>query len=134
MPHKSSVPLYWRLNKARYRLIGVKCKGCNKVYFPPRPLCPKCRSRGTVEPYQLKGEGKVVSWTVIRAAPEGFEDQVPYAVAMIQLDDGGMIAGQIVDTIGGIEMGKKVRVVFRRMCADGSDGLIHYGLKWEVVG
>jgi uncharacterized OB-fold protein len=133
MPHTSSVPLYWRLNKPRYRLIGTKCITCSSVMFPPMPLCPKCRSRGKLEPYMLKGLGKVISWTVIRVAPGGFEDQVPYAVAMIELDEGTKIAGQIVNGIDGIEIGKKVKAVFRRMYTDGSSGLIHYGLKWEIV-
>lgn len=133
MPHTSSVPLYWRLNKPRYRLIGTKCGICNSVFFPPKSLCPNCRSRGKIEPFQLSGKGKVVSWTVIRVAPGGFEDQVPYAVAMIELDEGTKIAGQVVGTTDGIDIGKRVRAVFRRMYTDGAGGLIHYGLKWEIV-
>ncbi len=133
MSHTSSVPLYWRLNRPRYRLIGTKCSTCNEVFFPPRPLCPNCRSKGKTEPFQLKGNGTVISWTIIRVAPGGFEDQVPYAVAMIELDEGTKIAGQIVNTIDGIEIGAKVKAVFRRMYTDGSAGLIHYGLKWEIV-
>ncbi len=133
MPHTSSVPLYWRLNKPRYRLVGTRCSSCNEAFFPPKTLCPNCRSRGKIEPLEFKGTGKVISWTVIRVAPGGFEDQVPYAVAMIELDEGTKIAGQIVNTIDGIDIGKPVRAVFRRMYTDGSAGLIHYGLKWEIV-
>jgi uncharacterized OB-fold protein len=133
MPHTSSVPLYWRLNQPRYKLIGTRCKTCNKAFFPPASLCPNCRSRGQIEDFQFSGKGKIVSWTVIRVAPGGFEDQVPYAVAMIELDEGTMIAGQIVGNPDGMEIGKKVRAVFRRMYTDGSAGLIHYGLKWELA-
>jgi len=133
MPHRSSVPLYWRLSKSRYTLTGTKCTRCGSVYFPPRSLCPKCRSKGNLEDFRFSGKGKIISWTVIRAPPEGFEQQTPYAVAIIELDEGAKITGQIVSDLDKIEVGKPVRAVFRRMYADGPDGLIHYGIKWDIA-
>ncbi|RLJ07789.1 MAG: transcriptional regulator [Candidatus Aenigmatarchaeota archaeon] len=129
----SSIPLYWRLQKSRYNLIGSRCKTCGSLYFPPRQLCPRCRSKGQLEDYRFSGKGKIVSWTIIRAAPEGFEDQAPYAVAIIELEEGVKVPGQLVGRPDGIEIGKPVRAVFRRITEDGPAGLIHYGLKWEVV-
>ena len=133
MPHKSSVPLYWRLRKSKYNMIGSKCTGCGSVFFPPRQLCQKCRSKGKLEDFKFSGEGEIVSWTIIRTPPEGFEHQTPYAVAIIKLNEGTKIAGQIVSDIEKIQIGKKVRPVFRRLFTDGTDGLIHYGLKFEIV-
>ena len=133
MSYRSSVPLYWRLNKPRYTLSGTKCTKCSSVYFPPRPICPKCRSKGSLEEFRFSGKGKIVSWTVIRAPPEGFEQQVPYAVAIIELAEGTNIAGQLVSDMNNLSVGKNVRAVFRRMYADGADGLIHYGIKWEIA-
>lgn len=132
MSYRSSVPLYWRLNKPRYTLAGKKCAKCGSAYFPPRPLCQKCRSKGSMKDFTFSGKGKILSWTIIRAAPEGFEHQAPYAVAIIELKEGTNIAGQITSGIEKIEVGKPVRAVFRRMYADGSSGLIHYGVKWEI--
>lgn len=133
MSHNSSVPLYWRLKKSKYNLVGSKCKKCETTYFPPRLLCQKCRRKGELEDFKFSGEGEIVSWTVIRTAPEGFERQAPFPVAIIKLKEGSQISGQIVDGLENIEIGKRVRPVFRRLFTDGAEGLIHYGLKFKIV-
>jgi uncharacterized OB-fold protein len=75
----------------------------------------------------------IESFTVIRAAPEGFEKQSPYVVALIKLDEGTNISGQVVGSPDEVAAGKRVKPVFRRITQDGDDGLIHYGIKWEVA-
>lgn len=132
MPY-SSVPLFWRLKKPKYNLIGTKCMKCNSVYFPPRNLCPKCRRSGKIREFQFSGKGKIISYTVIRTPPEGFEEYAPYTVAVIRLDEGANITAQIVGDAEKIKIGKRVHPVFRKMFEDGSNGLIHYGLKFELV-
>ena len=133
MPHRSSIPLYWRLKKSKYRLVGTRCMQCSSVFFPPRNICHTCRRKGKVEEFAFSGNGSIVSFTIIRAAPEGFEQYAPYAVAIIRLDEGQMVSGQIVGDVNNIEIGKRVRSVFRKVYEDGEDGLIHYGSKFEVV-
>ncbi len=133
MPYKSSVPLFWRLKKSKYNLIGTRCKTCNQVFFPQRSLCPDCRRKGTIEEFQFSGNGKIVSHTIVRVPPEGFEKYTPYAVAIIELSEGARISGQIVGDVNRVESGKNVKTVFRRMHEDKSGGLIHYGLKWELA-
>ena len=54
-----SSPRYWREIPQRYRFEGAKCKGCGKVYFPPRLICPECQSK-EFEHIQLKKDGKVL--------------------------------------------------------------------------
>jgi uncharacterized OB-fold protein len=130
MAHESSVPLFWRLKKARYSLIGSKCQTCKKVYFPPKNFCPHCRRKGKVENHQLSGRGRIASYTVIRVPPEGFVS--PYAVAIIELDEGTNISGQIVGNPDDVEIGKRVGPVFRKISTDGRSGLIQYGMKWEI--
>ena len=131
--HRSSVPLFWRLKESKYRMIGTKCATCSQLYFPPRNLCPKCRRDGKIEPFQFSGSGEVVSYTIIRTAPSGFEKQAPYVVAIVKLEEGPQIAGQIVGDKDNVRIGKPVRSVFRRMYEDGEDGLIHYGFKFCLV-
>lgn len=133
MPYKSSVPLFWRLKKSKYNLIGTRCKTCNQVFFPQRNLCPDCRRRGVLEEFQFVGNGKIVSHTIVRVPPEGFEKYTPYAIAIIELNEGARISGQIVGDVNMVESGKNVKTVFRRMHEDKSGGLIHYGLKWELA-
>jgi len=132
MPKRSSVPLYWRLQKAKYRLVGTKCLNCGGIFYPPRSLCPTCRSKGKLEDIQLSGKGEIISYTVIRTAPQGFGRYAPYAIAIIKLDEGPKITGQVVDDPEKIEVGKRVYPVFRKIYEDGDDGIIHYGIKWKI--
>lgn len=128
-----SIPLGWRLKRQKYNLIGTKCKTCSKPFFPPRSLCPSCRRRGEIEEFQFSGRGTVESFTIIRVAPKGFESQTPYAVGIIKLDEGPKMSGQIVGNPENVEMGKNVRPVFRKMFEDGPEGVIQYGIKFEIV-
>jgi uncharacterized OB-fold protein len=133
MTHTSSVALYWRLQKQKYGLTGTKCSTCGTAYFPPKSFCPDCRRKGKIEPAQFSGKGKISSYTIIRVPPEGFEKYTPYAMAIIELDEGTRISGQIVGNIENVATGKRVETVFRRISEDGESGLIHYGLKWRLV-
>jgi len=130
---KSSVPLLWRLRKSRYNLIGTKCLNCGNVYFPPKTFCPNCRRNSKIEEFVFSGNGEIVSYTIIKVPPEGFERQVPYVVGIIKLDEGVNVSGQIIGDLNKIEIGKRVKAVFRKMFEDGPDGLIHYGLKFELI-
>jgi uncharacterized OB-fold protein len=129
----SSIPLFWRLRPAKYRLTGTRCRKCEEVFFPPRSLCSKCRRSGEIEAIQFSGRGTILSHTIIRSPPEGFEKQKPYAVAIIRLDEGTNISGQVIGDISAIKTGKKVRTVFRKMSEDGPDGVISYALKFEIA-
>jgi uncharacterized OB-fold protein len=125
--------LFWRLRESKYRLMGTKCVTCNEPFFPPRQLCPNCRRDGKIEPVQFKGNGEILSYTIIRTAPSGFEKLAPYVVAIVKLDEGPNIAGQIVGSTDSVEIGKRVQPVFRKMSEDGDGGLIHYGIKFQMV-
>jgi uncharacterized OB-fold protein len=132
MVHRSSVPLYWRLQRSRYTLTGTKCHTCNTAYFPPKNLCPTCRRKGDIRDLKFSGKGKILSYTIIRIPPEGFEIYTPYAVAIIELEEGTTISGQVIGNPDDVEIGKQVRPVFRKMHEDGSSGLIQYGIKFEL--
>jgi hypothetical protein len=128
---------FWRESEKRYRLLGVKCGNCGRVYFPSRDICPKCHreSIGKIKEIQLSGKGEIVSFTVVHDAPTAFTRQRPYTLAIIKLDDGPMITGQIVDSDPGeVEIGKRVRSVFRRVSQEGDYGIIEYGYKFVLDG
>jgi uncharacterized OB-fold protein len=129
-----AVPRFWREISNRYNLIGTKCGNCNKALFPPRYLCPNCRRIGKLEPYKLSGKGKIVTFTVIYVAPNGFEDQAPYALAIIELDEGPRLTAQVTDCDPNqIKIGDRVEMVFRRIGQDGEDGAIYYGYKARLL-
>ena len=105
------------------------------MYFPPRDVCPTCRraSIGRMERMRLGGSGVVVEWTRVHKAAPGYGLQVPYIVALIRADEGPIVTGQIVDSPAeSVAVGARVRSVFRRLGADGDDGVIYYGTKWKV--
>ncbi|MEA2097592.1 MAG: Zn-ribbon domain-containing OB-fold protein [Patescibacteria group bacterium] len=127
-----SVASIWRHIPSRYNLAGTHCRTCGKYYFPSRTICPRCRRDGKMEEYLFKGTGKVVSYTVIHAVPEGHSGQVPYILAIIKLDEGPRLTGQIVNVrLDGVEIGMEVKPVFRKLGEDGNKGIIYYGAKFE---
>ena len=127
-----SVPRYWRNEVPRYRLQGEECTQCGAKYFPARPVCT-CGST-EFKPYKLAERGEVVTWTVISNAPIGFQKYVPYAVALIELEDGCKLLSQVVDiSHEDITAGLKVEAVFRKIKEDGTDGIIQYGYKFRPI-
>ncbi|MEE9474571.1 MAG: Zn-ribbon domain-containing OB-fold protein [Candidatus Hydrothermarchaeaceae archaeon] len=128
----SNIPRFWRNLESRYNLIGTKCLKCEEIYFPPRRFCPKCRRLSRLEKFKLEGKGEIVTYTVIHTPMQGFEEQIPYILAIVKLSDGPMITTQIADCeIGEVEVGMKVKSVFRKIQEDGEAGLIHYGYKFK---
>ena len=131
---KESIPLTWRRIPERYRMLGVKCTTCKTHYFPKRNVCPKCRRKGKLEEVAYAGKGKVYSFTEINAPPVSFEDQAPYVLAIIELDEGAKITGQIVEARAvDVKIGTRVEPVFRVIQRDDPEGLIHYGFKFKLV-
>lgn len=130
-----SIARFWRETPRRYNLGGSRCMVCTTVYFPPRSVCPTCaqhrQSLGRMEPYQLSGEGEVVTFTIVHDAAEGFEMQVPYVLAIVRTPEGPQLTGQIVDLEPAqARIGLKVRATFRKLREEGQAGVIHYGYKF----
>lgn len=98
-----SSSLSWRLSKKNYRLI------CN------------ADTKGVVE-----------SFTIVHTAPKGFENNIPYILALILLDNGEKTVSEIVDCKN-ISIGSKVGPCLRRVYTDGEEGIITYGTKFRVV-
>ena len=125
----------WRESEHRYRLMGNMCGNCNRVFFPIRAVCPHCHreSIGKMKPMELSGRGEIVSFTIVHDTPPSFVRQRPYALALIKLDEGPVLTGQIVDAENdSIEIGKRVRSVFRKIGEDGKSGIIQYGYKFVL--
>jgi uncharacterized OB-fold protein len=76
------------------KLMAGKCVKCGKIHLPPRPLCNNCYSQ-EFEWVQVSGIGELVTYTVISIAPQQFHDLTPYAVGIVQLENGLKIPGMI---------------------------------------
>ena len=64
-----------------------RCNDCANVYFPPRPFCPACASR-SVSSFAVSGRGRLYSYVINHRPAPGFEADAPYAVAVVELDEG----------------------------------------------
>ncbi|MBN1540379.1 MAG: Zn-ribbon domain-containing OB-fold protein [Candidatus Thermoplasmatota archaeon] len=129
------VARYWRQQDQRYNLRGARCTICGNVFFPSRMMCPVChrRSLGKMEKYHFIGSGKVASFTIVHDPAPGYRSQVPYILAVIELDEGDMILGQIVDCPpSDVGIGSEVEMVFRKLSEEGRSGTIQYGYKFRL--
>ena len=109
-PDNVSAP-YWAAARDG-RLLVQQCPQCGNRQWYPRALCTRCGA----EPEWLEcaGSGVVHTYTVIRQmGMEGFRDEVPYVVAMIDLDEGPRVMGNVVDIdVVDMRIGLSVEVVF----------------------
>lgn len=126
----TQAPRFWRCIPQRYSLIGAHCTSCNEYYFPPRNVCPNCRRQAHLQEYRFKGQGCVVTYTTIYNATEDFERQTPYNLAIIELDEGPRLTGQVVCSPQEMKIGMRVKPVFRILGKEGDRGIIYYGTKF----
>ena len=128
------IPRHWRLKNQRYKLVGEVCPHCETKLFPPRDVCPECgQDAKTV--YAFSGRGEVYSFTTIFDAPAGYEENVPYTVALIKLEEGPLVTAQLTD-LGDqpVEIGAPVEMVTRKLRNDGDErGMIVYGYKFRPL-
>ncbi len=126
-----SVPRYWREMPERTRFEGAKCKKCGHIIYPPRGRCDKC---GGIEflPYKLPERGKLLSFSIVRSPPKGFERYAPFVLGIVELEDGTKVTTQITDAgPKDVSIGMPVEAVFRKISEDGDAGIIRYALKFR---
>lgn len=122
----------WRIQEQLYRLSADMCVACKKLWHPHGHLC-SCGGT-TFEKKILQGTGTVISFTYVTNPPTAYGGQAPYYIALIKLDEGICVMGQLTD-VGdrSICIGMRVSAVFRRYFACGHDGIIVYGFKFVSV-
>ena len=74
-----------------------QCQDCNKFHHYPRVLCPHCGSTN-VEWKTVSGRGKLYTYTINHNPPRGWEEEAPYTVALVELDEGPRVMTTIVGT------------------------------------
>ena len=125
------MPRHWRLNEQRYSLRGTECLPCGAKLFPPRPICPDCNSKD-VQSFTFSGEGEVYSYSTVFQAPSGYEEFVPYTVALVRLKEGPLVTAQLADMDNKeLRAGLKVEMVTRKLREYDEDGVIVYGFKFR---
>lgn len=126
------IPRHWRLRKQRYSLVGEVCPHCDAKLFPPRDVCPECGQEAKTL-YSFSGRGEVYSFTTIYEPPAGYEENTPYTVALIKLEEGPLVTAQLTDVDNDkVSIGTQVEMVTRKLRQDGDErGLLVYGYKFR---
>ena len=85
------------------------------------------------EQFTFAGTGEVYSFTTLQETPEGFDDQAPYMLALVKLDEGPLVTAQLTDIDDPVAIGDRVEMVTRKLTTEGSRGMIVYGYKFRKV-
>jgi uncharacterized OB-fold protein len=103
---------YWDGLKNRELRLQL-CDECGRIWYPPSPLCPGCWSRKFTWT-RLSGRGHVNSWVIFHQSYfRGYDDELPYNVAEVQLDEGPRLLTNLVGIANDrIRAGMPVEIVF----------------------
>lgn len=102
---------YWR-GLSEGRLMIPVCHACGRTFFFPRRWCPHCWSP-EIGWAAATGRGTVYSACMVNIAFDGRSaDEVPYAVALVDLDEGIRIPGRLHPSDMAATAGQSVTIVF----------------------
>ena len=103
---------------ARGELLYQRCAACGHRQFYPRLLCTACG--GGVDWAMASGRGVVHTFTIVRQNGEApFKDELPYVVAMIELDQGVRMMGNLTGSpVESVRIGMPVEA-YAVECEDG---------------
>lgn len=98
-------------NLGNGELKAVRCKSCQRFVMPPSPVCNKCFSR-QLEWTNLKGSGRIVSFSEVHVSNDMFKAETPYVVAVVEMDEGVRMTG-IVRNVSRLDVDSGTRVYIR---------------------
>lgn len=99
---------------ARGELVYQVCAACRHVQFYPRQHCTACQGK-KMEWFPSAGAGSVYSHTTVHRAPTAaFKADVPYVIALVDMDEGFRMMVNVLGCDPGlVRIGTRVRIVFR---------------------
>ncbi len=104
-------------------LEGHKCAACGEVFLGQRMVCAACGARNQMKPVRLSNDGKLYNFTIVHRNFPGVP--VPFISAIVDLEGGGTLKGNLVDQIPSAEAIKfdmPVKVVYRDAGRKDKDG------------
>lgn len=75
-------------------LEGHKCGNCGAIFLGKRSVCSKCGTRDQMAAVKLANTGKLYAYSIVHRSFPGIE--VPYVSAIVDLDDGATVKGNLV--------------------------------------
>jgi uncharacterized OB-fold protein len=92
------------------KVAGTQCNECGTLFFPPRADCCHCLSSNMAW-FDISGTGTLVTYSKLKFAPMGFDDDLPYAIGVLDYGDYkvfGRISSDVAE--GGINIGMHMKV------------------------
>ena len=74
---------------------AYRCVDCGMVIAPPSGTCYGCGS-SNMDWAEVSGKGKLISFTVIHIAPDEFAEEVPYYVAIVELEEDTRVSARLL--------------------------------------
>jgi len=112
-------------------LEGHECGACGAIFLGERDVCSKCGARGKLTAKKLANTGKLHVYSIVHRSFPGIE--VPYVSAIIDLDGGGTVKGNLIGVDPDpekIQFGMPVEVVYKdalgRKDKEGNAYLSHF--------
>ena len=97
-------------------------------------MCARMRRPGQ-EPFAFSGRGEVFSYSTVFQAPASHEEQAPYTVALVKLEEGPLVTAQLTDVDRkDVKIGMPVEMATRVLQSNGDRGVIVYGYKFRPIG
>jgi len=98
------------------RLMVQKCDSCGALRFPAHDLCSRCNSTAS-RWVPVSGRGEVFSFNIMHQLYHpGFASQVPYAVVMVELEEGCKFVSNLLGVKPhDIRCGMPVEVTFEKL-------------------
>jgi uncharacterized OB-fold protein len=82
----------------------------------------------------MRGTGRVYSFSTMYSVPKNYEEQKPYTIALVQLDEGPIVTAQLTDVDhSDVKIGMPVEMVTRKLREEGEEGQIIYGYKFRPL-
>ncbi len=108
----AEVKPFWDYCK-KHELRMQKCTKCSYIRYPVSIICPRCQSM-EAEWVKLSGRGKVFSFAIVNYLyNKAFANDIPYAVASIELEEGPRMISNITGTkLEDIKVDMPVEVYF----------------------
>ena len=115
--YKYSLGKYSRffIELEKCRFMATRCPDSNKVYAPPRPLCPNCLA--VADWVELSGAGELKTWSVLHFSPGSNDDvralETPYILAYVLLDGADTLFPHLLKApLDQLRFGMRVRVAY----------------------
>ncbi len=107
---------------ANGKVMGTRCPDCGLSFFPPRADCCGCQAR-ELEWFEVAGSGKLVTYSQLKFGPIGFEDDLPYSIALLDYGD-YKVFGRIADDVPleDVKIGMPMKTVANKL----SNGQLNY--------